>query len=130
MSGNPVEKWLNDEDAADCAWPCAETSTTAAAMTNNLRPNDLHEIIVAVPPQRLAACSPRQRFAPAEEREIPDRTALVFSLSRKTMIAATDDSDAKRTRPSRRDRIQLCLRHFRWGLEREDQATARARCSV
>ena len=71
VSGNPVEKWLNDEDNADWAWPCAETSMIAAAIANTFRPNDLHEIIAVHPPAAPHGLLDTPTFrAPLEEREI------------------------------------------------------------
>jgi hypothetical protein len=111
VSGNPVEKWLNDEDKADWARPCAVTSTTAAAMTNNFRPNDLDEIIALYPP-----AASQDRFAPSGIRALQrsarsnlHRTALAFGTVRKRWSPQTDGCGAERALPSRRYRIQFVL---------------------
>jgi hypothetical protein len=66
-------------------------------MTNNFKANDLKEIIVACPPQRLTACSPHLRIRALQKNAKlnPDRTAVDFRTVRKRWSPQADEAAPK-----------------------------------
>jgi hypothetical protein len=102
VSGNPVKKWLYDVVNADCAWLGATTSTTAAAMADNIRPSDLNEIIAIYPPRPLQAAGLFKAPRPGREPEIDSwSSSSGFPLRQQSTITGNTAILAAWIRPIR-----------------------------